>query len=41
MDVLAVSAALEAVGGFLVLAVGYGTVWALWHFIFKERNGDE
>jgi hypothetical protein len=41
MNVLAVSAALEAVGGFLVLGVGYGTVWALWHFIFKERKEDD
>ena len=41
MDVLAVSAALEAVGGFLVLAVGYGTCWALWYYIFRERHRDE
>jgi hypothetical protein len=27
MDVLAVSSGLEAAGGFLVIAVGYGTVW--------------
>jgi len=38
MDVLAVSAALEALGGFLVLGVGYGLTWALWHFVFSPRN---
>jgi hypothetical protein len=38
MSVLAVSAALEAVGGFLVLAVGYGACWLLWHFVFSPRN---
>jgi len=38
MGVLAVSAALEAVGGFLVLAVGYGACWLLWHFVFSPRN---
>ena len=38
MGVLAVSAGLEAVGGFLVIAIGYGTVWALWHFVFSDRN---
>jgi hypothetical protein len=41
MDVLAVSAALEAVGGFLVLALGYGTCWALWYYVFRERRRDE
>jgi len=38
MDVLAVSAGLEAIGGFLVLAVGYGTTWGLWHYVFSSRN---
>jgi hypothetical protein len=38
MGVLAVSSALEAVGGFLVIVIGYGTVWALWHFVFSSRN---
>ena len=38
MEPLAVSAALEAVGGFLVLAIGYGTCFALWHFVFSPRN---
>ncbi|HXR13434.1 MAG TPA: hypothetical protein VN740_02160 [Solirubrobacteraceae bacterium] len=38
MRVLAVSSGLEAVGGFLVLALGYGTVWGLWHFVFSPRN---
>ncbi len=32
------SAALEAVGGFLVLAVGYGACFALWRFVFSPRN---
>jgi len=36
--VLAVSAGLEALGGFLVLAVGYGATWAVWHFVFSPRN---
>jgi hypothetical protein len=35
---LAVSAVLEAIGGFLVLAVGYGACYALWHFVFSPRN---
>jgi len=38
MEPLAVSAALEAAGGFLVLAIGYGACWALWHFVFSPRN---
>ena len=38
MQPLAVSAALEAVGGLAVLAAGYGAVWALWHFVFSPRN---
>ncbi len=38
MGVLGVSAGLEAAGGFLVIAVGYGTVWGLWHFVFSDRN---
>ena len=38
MDLLAVSAGLEAVGGFLVLAIGYGACFALWHFVFSARN---
>jgi len=38
MQMLAVSAALEALGGFLVLAIGYGTCFALWRFIFSPRN---
>jgi hypothetical protein len=41
MGVLAVSAGLEAAGGLLVLAVGYGGTWALWHFVFSPRKGDE
>jgi len=41
MGVLGVSAGLEAAGGFLVIAVGYGTVWALWRFVFSERNSHE
>jgi hypothetical protein len=35
---LAASAVLEAVGGFLVLAIGYGACFALWHFVFSPRN---
>ena len=31
-------AGLEAAGGFLVLAVGYGGCFALWHFVFSPRN---
>ncbi len=38
MLTLAVSAWLEALGGFAVLAVGYGVCFALWHFIFSPRN---
>ena len=38
MGVLAVSSGLEAVGGFLVIVLGYGTVWGLWHFVFSPRN---
>ena len=38
MGVLAVSAGLEAAGGFLVIALGYGGLWALWHFVFSARN---
>jgi hypothetical protein len=38
MHLLAVSAGLEAAGGFLVLAVGYGGCFALWHFVFSPRN---
>jgi hypothetical protein len=38
MHLLAVSAGLEAVGGFLVLAIGYGGCFALWHFVFSPRN---
>jgi hypothetical protein len=38
MELLAVSAALEAAGGFLVLAIGYGACWALWHFVFSPGN---
>jgi hypothetical protein len=38
MEPLAVSTALEATGGFLVLAIGYGACFALWHFIFSPRN---
>jgi hypothetical protein len=35
---LAVSAVLEAVGGVLVLGIGYGACFALWHFVFSPRN---
>ena len=38
MGVLAVSSGLEAVGGFLVIAIGYGTLWGLWRFVFSSRN---
>jgi len=38
MAPLAVSAVLEAIGGFLVLAIGYGTCFALWRFVFSPRN---
>jgi len=38
VQTLAVSAVLEAVGGFLVLAIGYGACYALWHFVFSPRN---
>jgi hypothetical protein len=40
MDVVAVSAVLEALGGVLVVAVGYGVTWAIWHYIFSPRNQD-
>jgi hypothetical protein len=35
---LAASAVVEAIGGLLVLAVGYGVCFALWHFVFSPRN---
>ena len=35
---LAASTALEAVGGFAVLAIGYGTCFALWRYVFSSRN---
>ena len=38
MAPLAVSTVLEAVGGFLVLAIGYGGCYALWRFVFSPRN---
>jgi hypothetical protein len=38
MHTLAVSAVLEAIGGVLVLALGYGACFALWHFVFSPRN---
>jgi hypothetical protein len=38
MDVIAVSAALEATGGFVVLAIGYGACYALWRLVFSPRN---
>jgi hypothetical protein len=38
VQILAVSAVLEAVGGLLVLAIGYGACFALWHFVFSPRN---
>ena len=38
MQTLAVSAVLEAAGGFLVLAIGYGACFALWRFVFSPRN---
>jgi len=41
VELLAVSTALEAVGGFLVLAVGYGACFALWHFVFSPRNSHD
>jgi hypothetical protein len=41
MSVLAVSAVLEAIGGLLVLAVGYGACWLLWHFVFSPRNSHD
>jgi hypothetical protein len=40
MGVLAVAAWIEALGGLLILAVGYGVTWALWHFVFSPRNQD-
>jgi hypothetical protein len=41
MGVLAVSALLEACGGLLVLAIGYGACFALWHFVFSPRNSHD
>jgi hypothetical protein len=38
MAPLAVSTALQAAGGFAVLALGYGTCYALWRFVFSPRN---
>ena len=38
MTTLAVSAALEGIGGFLVLGIGYGACFALWHCVFSPRN---
>jgi len=38
MHALAVGTALKAVGGFLVLAAGYGSVFALWRYVFSPRN---
>jgi hypothetical protein len=38
MTMLAVSPVLEAMGGFGVLAIGYGGCFALWHFVFSPRN---
>jgi hypothetical protein len=38
MHLLAVSALLEGIGGFGVLALGYGACFALWHFVFSPRN---
>jgi hypothetical protein len=38
MELLAVSSTLEAVGGFAVLAMGYGACFALWRFVFSPRN---
>ena len=38
MAPLAVSTVLEAIGGFLVLAIGYGGCYALWRFVFSPRN---
>jgi hypothetical protein len=38
MQPLAVSSGLEAVGGFAVLAIGYGACFALWRFVFSPRN---
>ena len=32
------STGLEAVGGVLVLVIGYGACFALWHFVFSPRN---
>jgi len=34
---VAVSAWLEAAGGFLVLAGGYGALFAIWWFFFRQR----
>ena len=38
MAPLAVSAVLEGIGGFAVLAVGYGSCYALWRLVFSPRN---
>jgi hypothetical protein len=38
MTTLAVSTVLEGIGGFLVLGIGYGACFALWHFVFSPRN---
>jgi hypothetical protein len=38
MAPLAVSTVLEAIGGFAVLAIGYGACFALWRFVFSPRN---
>ena len=38
MGPLAVSAVLEGLGGFGVLAIGYGACWGLWHFVFSPHN---
>jgi hypothetical protein len=38
VQLLAVSAVLEACGGILVLGVGYGACFALWFFVFASRN---
>jgi hypothetical protein len=35
---LGVSAVLEACGGLLLLVVGYGGCFALWFFVFSDRN---
>jgi hypothetical protein len=38
MELLAVSSGLEALGGVLVLAIGYGACYALWRFVFSPHN---